>query len=404
MASSSQLSSSSPVVTFFGTCPTLWEDLSPDQRDSCIAQVHLVRQVEGCFAWVATGELARQWNENGYQEYSAVIEYGRFRIGRPGLGRDRIATHDLRLLSTTPDRERAIPFVIITSKNLKRAQETVNRLQKHPRLSKFGFQYMARQGGLKLTAGDPSSKATGLSGRSRGLCGARIAVYKHGGTSRGEKKNVATIGGVFRIGRKYYALTAAHVFFDNIASTGSWADSGLYVTTESSIGGVGVTQDAPRPEVFGSYEILVESFWPHTASNDSEKPNLSTSLGLFEPQVAHRRKGIKPATSSEVIWNFEMDWALFEIKDPGMCGPNTLHISSEVTIELKPPVPNLEPPNGAIIIAAGVSGSVHGMGLGTVGGVMFPWSSEETQAWSTETEIGKILLVNAPQRMLNKFR
>ncbi|KAG8525537.1 uncharacterized protein KY384_009181 [Bacidia gigantensis] len=386
MASSSQPSSSNPVVTFFGTCPTCWEQLDSSQRDSCIAQTHLLRLVEGHYAWIATGELAKQWNENGYQEYSAVIEHGRYRIGKPGLGRDRIASHELRLLSTSSNRESATPFVIVTSRNLRKAQETISRLQKHPRLCKFGFQYMARQGGLRLTAGEPPSTSNIPSVAQHSLCGARIAVYSHTGVSRGSNKNVSTIGGVFRIRQKYYALTAAHVFFENIASTGSWADSGLYVTTESSVGG---TQSAPQPEISGLYEILVEGLWPYAASADGRAQDPGRSLGLFEPQVAHRRKSPNPRASIEVIWNFESDWALIQLNGPDVCGANALQISPERMLDLKPPSQNLDPPDGTVLIAAGVSGQVLGNGLGTVGGVMLPWSSQETQAWSTETEIGK---------------
>ena len=398
MASSSPSTSSSPAITFFGTCPTVWKNLNSDQRDSCIAQAYLVRRVEDHYAWNATGELAKQWNENGYQEYSAVIEFSTFRTGKLGLGRDRIASHELRLLSTTPDRESATPFVIITSRNLKRAQETVGRLQKHPRLCKFGFSYMARQGGLRLTAGKPSSSSSssssapsiGISEPVHSLCGARIAVYKHAETTRFGKKQVATIGGVFHIGRKYYALTTAHVFFDNVASTGSWADSGLYITTESS---VSMVQNAPRPEIYGSYEILVESFWPHITGIDGEAQSDGTSLGLFEPQVTHRRRELDTKAFSEVVWNIEMDWALIELRDPALCGPNVLQISSEVKLRLQPPIPHLKPPSGKVIIVAGVSGPVHGTGLGTVGGVMLPWSSSEIQAWSIETEIGELLSI-----------
>ena len=68
--------------------------------------------------------------------------------------------------------------------------------------------------------------------------------------------------------------------FNNVASTGSWADSGLGVATESS---VGLIQDAPHPEVFGFYEIFVESFWPHKDDTDGKPQNLGTSPGLFEP-------------------------------------------------------------------------------------------------------------------------
>ncbi|KAL8716475.1 MAG: hypothetical protein Q9225_006202 [Loekoesia sp. 1 TL-2023] len=251
---------------------------------------------------------------------------------------------------------------------------------------------MARQGRLRLTAGDggdPSLTSVGSNEPSRGLCGARIAVYRHTGVARNEKKNVATIGGIFRVGRKYFGLTAAHVFFDNVASTGSWADSGLYVSTNSSSNQI---QDVPRPIVSGLYEIFAESSWLRVAGAEGDTGDLGVSLGLFEPQVGHRRKEPSAKTFSEVIWNFEMDWALIELSEPQKWGTNIIQLSSGTKVELKPPAPNQEPPLGEVLIAAGISGPVQGTGLGTVGGIMLPWSSHETQAWSIEAEIASAVL------------
>lgn len=343
------------TITFFGTCPTTWDDLTPEQKGSCIDPVHLTRQIDGYYAWAAVGELARQWNKNGYQEYSAVINQTKFHIGRSIVCREEIASYELRLLSTTLSRERAKPFVIITSKNIKRAREIFSRLEQHPRLSKFGLNYMARQGELRCTAGDPPTPSLGpinpqgkslsclifgariklispdafiqsngnraptistksssynqaarTSQSSLSLCGARIAVYKHEGGISGKKK-MATIGGVFQIGGKYKALTAAYVFFDKIASE----DSGICVTTDGSSS---MDQDNPRPVMSDLYEIVVESFWPHMTDGASRTTVIS--MGLFEPQLTRHRKGLETKNTSELIWNLEMDWALLELRNP----------------------------------------------------------------------------------------
>lgn len=216
------------------------------------------------------------------------------------------------------------------------------------------------------------------------LCGARIAVYKYEGGIRGRKLNVATIGGVFQVGTKYMALTVAHVFFDNVTSSGSWVDSGLYVTTDSSDS---AAQDRPRPVVSELYEIVVESLWPHAiATNDNTQ---TKSIGLFEPQVTRHRKESRTVNTSDLIWNFDMDWALIELQDPLMYRSNTLQVSPSLHLELKPPAPDQEPPTGQVFAAAGVSSAVNGKSLGTIGGIMLPWSSHETVAWSFEAEIGK---------------
>lgn len=429
---STQTPTSNPTITFFGTCPTVWESLPRDQKDLCVSQVQLRCQIQGHYAWAADGELKRQWNETGYREYSAVIEYRKLRFGRPISYRGRIPSHELRLLSTTPSRESASPFIIITSRDKKEAQETISRLQKHPRLCKFGFEYMARQGGLRVAAGEGSpisqnieapasgyltSDAAGLvshhhpgvqsatvnpedrdslaklfgttvGGSPHPLCGARIGVYKSLGPVRDKKRNVATIGGVFPIGRKRYALTSAHVFFDNVTSSGSWADSGLYVTSNSSALAV---QDTPRPEVSELYEIFVESLWPHATDADGQMHNIGTSIGFFAPQLSYRRKGPNKTTASELIWDFDMDWALIELQDPLMWGHNIVEVTPGMKLELAIPLPVHDPPTGEVFVAAGVSGPVRGVGLGTVGGIMLPWSRHETMAWSIEADIGKAI-------------
>ena len=86
-----------------------------------------------------------------------------------------------------------------------------------------------------------------------------------------------------------------------------------------------------------------------------------------------------------------MDWALFKLSNPELCGPNVLHFSSTEKFELKPPASNEGPLNAQVLIAAGVSGHTQAIGLGTVGGIMLPSFSQETQAWSVEAEIGKFL-------------
>ena len=152
---SSQSSSGGPAFFFFGTCPTVWEDLTPDQKDSCIAQIPLSRQIEGHYVWPAAGELARQWKSEGYEQYLNIIEIDRFNAHGSDFGRNRAVTHELRLLSTSPLRQTAVPFIIITSKNIKAAQETVDCLRKHPYLSEFGFGYLSRQEDLGPPASGP---------------------------------------------------------------------------------------------------------------------------------------------------------------------------------------------------------------------------------------------------------
>ena len=53
------------------------------------------------------------------------------------------------------------------------------------------------------------------------------------------------------------------------------------------------------------------------------------------------------------------------------------------------PPPDVRPPNGEVLIAAGVSKEVNGLGLGTVGGILLLWSSREIKIWSVEGEIGR---------------
>ena len=418
-----QAATPSTDFTFFGTCPTGWDNLTPTQKESCIG-TQLIRQIEGHFAWAAAGQLLEQWNSSGEEEYSAVIAHGkagRFRSFR----QHKIPGHELRLLSLSPDKDTAAPFIIITSKDKdgKAARETIERLKQHPRLARFSLEYMPRQGNTRLTMGRPtdaSSNQPELNGkgkanssgsrgsahatneiadfspqsvrnqetqkRSENLCGARIAVYTHSGRVRGQKPQVSTIAGVVKIGDRYYALTVAHVFFDNVNSTKSWADSGLYVTSESSID--------PRPEVpiprsSQIYQVIIESLWPHDKDLQDESDIQSTSIGLIAPSLPHRRKDPVTAALPEVIWDAELDWALIELRDPVLWKPNFLNISGGDGLSLHLPPSDIQPLSGEVLIAAGVSRQVDGHGLGTIGGILLPWSSREIKTWSVESEIGR---------------
>ena len=415
--------------TFFGTCPTGWDNLTPTQKESCVG-TQLIRRIEGHFAWAAAGQLLEQWNSSGEEEYSAVIAHGkagRFRSFR----HHKIPGHELRLLSLLPDKETVAPFVIITSKDKddKAARDTIERLKQHPRLARFALKYMIRQGNTRLTMGSPtdsssnqpelnSKRKANFSGsrgsadafasanamneiadfsrqsvknqetqkRPENLCGARIAVYTHSGRVRGQNRQVSTIAGVVNVGDRYYALTVAHVFFDNVDSTKSWADSGLYVTSESSIG---LRPEVPIPRSSKIYQVVIESLWPHDKDLQDKSEIQSTSIGLVAPSLPHRRKDPATAALPEVIWDAELDWALIELRDPILWKPNFLITSGGGGLSLYLPPSDIRPPNGEVLIAAGVSREVNGHGLGTVGGILLPWSSREIKTWSVEGEIGR---------------
>jgi hypothetical protein len=61
------------TVTFFGTCTTFWTSLSLEQKDSCIGEVRLTRQIDKFYAWLPAGELNKQYNDIALKEYSAVV-------------------------------------------------------------------------------------------------------------------------------------------------------------------------------------------------------------------------------------------------------------------------------------------------------------------------------------------
>jgi hypothetical protein len=419
-----------PDFTFFGTCPTSWDNLTPTEKESCIGN-QLICQIEGHFAWAAAGPLLEQWNSSGEEEYSAVIAHGKAGIFR-SFRQHKIPGHELRLLSLLPDKETAVPFVIITSKDKddKAARETIERLKHHPRIARFALKYMVRQGNTRLTMGSPTDTSSNqpklncdgndnFSG-SRGsadasasaneivdfsrqfvknqetqkhpenLCGAKIAVYTHSGRVRGQKSRVSTIAAVVNVGNRYYALTVAHVFFDNVDTSKSWADSGLYVTSESS---VGLRPEVPIPRSSKIYEVVVESLWPNDKDLQDESEIQSTSVGLVAPSLPHRRKDPATAALPEVIWDAELDWALIELRDPILWKPNFLITSGGGGLSLYMPPPDIQPPNGEVLIAAGVSKEVNGLGLGTVGGILLPWSSREIKIWSVEGEIGRIPVI-----------
>ena len=418
-----QAATPSTDFTFFGTCPTGWDNLTSTQKESCVG-TQLIRQIKGHFAWAAAGQLLEQWNSSGEEEYSAVITHGkagRFRSFR----HHKIPGHELRLLSLTPDKGTVAPYIIITSKDKddKAARETIERLTQHPRLARFSLKYMIRQGNTRLTMGSPTNAScnqpelndkgkadsSGSRGsvhamneianfsrqseknqesqkRSENLCGARIAVYTHSGRVRGQKPQLSTIAGVVKIGDRYYALTVAHVFFDNVDSTKSWADSGLYVTSESSIDHC---PEPPIPRSSQIYQVVIESLWPHDKDLQDDSEIQSTAIGLVAPSLPHRRKDPATAALPEVIWDAELDWALIELRDPVLWKPNFLITSSGDELSLHLPPSDIQPWSGEVLIAAGVSRQVDGHGLGTVGGILLPWSSREIKTWSVESEIGR---------------
>lgn len=432
-----------PDIAFFGTCPTGWTNLTWDEKERCIG-IRLSRQIQGFDAWTAVGELLEQWNEFGNDEFSAVIRYcesKRFYLGRPNN-----PSHQLRILSLPFDKPTAHPYIIIDSKDEKAAKAIVERLEKHPRLCRIGFKYIAHKGKMTLSStaseffpsinipetGDnnnngflprsqtinetlvetqdrntspkddlkpvskpaslpeyiekPASQPAVVSSLADNLCGARIAIYAHTGLVRGEKKNVSTIGAVIKIGTSFYALTVAHAFFDNIDTTQSWTDSGLSVWTDS---GSARRRTIPKPRISDAYEIVIESIWPHRGDIYEASAISPNAIGLVAPSVANQRKTPLTESYAKVFWDPHLDWALIELKQAALWKPNCLRRNDHSILTLKGPQAAQNPPSGEVILATGVSGNVQGIGLGTVGGVLLPWSSTEIRIWSVESEIGK---------------
>ena len=131
---------SQSLLNFFGAgAPTIWEDLTDSDRDSCIGQVRLVGQFHGHFAWPATGELASQWNQKGIDEHFAVLGWLKSEVTDR---KDPLLSYQLLLLSTLPERETAIPYLVITLEDEKSAKDTVRKFETSPRLARFGIKYL----------------------------------------------------------------------------------------------------------------------------------------------------------------------------------------------------------------------------------------------------------------------
>jgi hypothetical protein len=218
-----------------------------------------------------------------------------------------------------------------------------------------------------------------------GLAGARISVYRMMGNLLEQKSKMATIGGVFKIGERHFALTAAHVFFENVENTESWADSGLFVTSSSNNDS---HSEASAPRISDVYKVDVESSWTQKGTSGEVEPSKKMSLGLVAPAVRRTRQDRASKPLPEVIWNAELDWALIELKDPNLCRPARLHLSPEIVLDASPPPLDQSPPMGQVLVQTGVSGRVTGIGLNTASGIMLPWSSHEIMAWVLECDIG----------------
>lgn len=444
MMAVAQAVATSTEISFFGTCPTGWNNLNTAQKASCIG-FNLKGRIGDYFGWAAAGELRDQWNKVGFKEYDAVIKCHR--------SRHRIYPPEIRLLSISSDQSSAYPFVIIICSREKAGKDTIARLELHPRLSRFGLRYLSRlsntvmtmdkregmasdsplimdrnMAGLATTPGhfshfeiatprvkheqepgyfpftvDVGSSASGkgedsrvISSSAKNLCGAKIAVYSGSASFRNPKRNSSTIGSVLKAGNRYFALTVAHVFFGDVDTNKSWFDSGLslnsqlnHTSRDSSNPGHNEVRD---PQISESYEIVIESLWPHH-SDLQDGPGISRSaIGRVSPRITHQRRLPDAEVFPELLLDAQLDWALIELRDPSLWESNTLAASDGREVNLTLSNANISPPNDEVLIAAGTSGEVRGKCLGTVGGIMLPWSSSELHTWSVEAEIGETAL------------
>ena len=119
-----------------------------------------------------------------------------------------------------------------------------------------------------------------------GLCNAVAYVGPSQRSKSDTKVNIASIGGVLRLGSKYFALTAAHVFFDNADGTGSWIGKTRYSTNSLESD---TTDTFTLHKVSSTYSVMMKS-------NDHSR------IWLNDPRqrVSHSVRSQQPYFTDEV--------------------------------------------------------------------------------------------------------
>ena len=397
-----------PPATTTGP-PSYWDGLGQDKKLGSIDSKRS-RKLGRQTGWSPGGAVREYWQKEVFPSIREVMHdkknkdqiYGHHSSKQPAC------SFRLFMVGFSPLWENARPTIIASCTIKKFAKNTIELLQKFEPLkrSTLGFDFLALEDKIVLTADQGSDEFMQHEFTDSGhtsLCGAKIVISPNPSSGR-QHWTHATLGGVITVNGRYYGLTAAHAFFDDLPLE----DHGSFGSDHSSnnadhtsdeddqtedgnvLTGEMLDLDSPNEkeadgetQKFTRRSIYLDSRPARNSSargasrivqNPEETLSTENLIGTVETDG---KSGDQRSVSSRI--SRDNDWALFEIISPRFHGPNEIKTPSGDTLSVYG-ISEADP-NGSVMVAAGVTGVSETESSGLISGIILPNSRTMLDAW-----------------------
>lgn len=370
-----------------------WDTLEEVDRLASI-NAYKFRKLGRKTGWFPAGVVLKKWTEEIYPNIIRIMNdagnYERI-FGRHNKEVTRPCW--LYMVGEGQQWRTARPTIVAICSKTRVAQRICELLENiaYMRTWNLGFDYMHYKEKVVLVTGDSDSSIP--PNPIGNLCGLQVLASTYPASLNAKWKQT-TAGGTLKINHQYYCLSVAHAFHLDIGEDGSGSsldsddesdESDDFHNTsnaESSVSVVACRPDALENVILGLY---LDSGPISTSTRALGGDSGSTSISADDIRVV----GSGPVTSattprvSSLLLCAELDWILVQVNDPQFFRPNLVQAPSGMM--LSPQQVSNVPPQGKVLVAAGVSGVFESSCEGIVGGLSLPGSSQMVDVWTIES-------------------
>jgi hypothetical protein len=379
-----------------------WDNLERDEKLSSI-NAHKSRKLGKKTGWFPDGVVLKRWTKEIYPTISTIInDAGNYEKIFGKHNKEVTRPCWLYMVGEGGQWMNARPTIVALCSKTRIAQRICELLRNIECMKtlNLGFDYMAHKERIILVAGEHDT--TGLSHSSLNMCGLQVLASTYPPSSNAIWRQT-TVGGSLKINGEFYCLTAAHAFHFHKPLFGDGGSESFSDESESS----------------DTSNDLYSSSYPHSSVSVLSCPPVmldDLEIGIYldsRPDISatesKQRKDVDciPSTMTNLeligsgrvmapeasplpplILCTELDWALFQIKDPKFCEPNLVLTPSGTTVS--PQRVSASPPGGKVVVVAGTSGVFESNCPGMIGGLMLPGCTRMIDVWTLDSLCCKI--------------
>jgi hypothetical protein len=385
---------STTPLTLAVSSNSFWDSLNRDEQLASI-NAHRFRKFGKKTGWFPNGAVLKIWSEKIYPTISTIInDAGNYERIFGKHNKEVTRPCWLYMVGEGGQWETARPTIVALCSKTRIAQRICDLLRNIEcmKILNLGFDYMAHKENIMLVTGEDNT--TGLPKLPQNLCGLQVLASTYP-PSLDAKWRRTTAGGALKINEKYYCLTVAHAFHlrTPVLADGS-SDSSVDQSESSDC------SDELDPALDSQPSASVLSCPPEMLDN--------LDLGLYlnpgsKSSVTQSQQGKEfdcaPNTVTDVkliaqgrtevlflqslLLCTENDWALLPIEDRNFFKPNVVQTPSGKI--LSPQRISPSPPDGKVIVAAGISGVFESTCPGIIGGLLLPDCLQMIDVWTIDS-------------------